>query len=113
MSFGVTGLFFVLGYGDHQDLHVLTHAFPTRRAPDLLPSKPARVVVPRDGARRSAAVTCTACPGLDPGSSRATSCWCAPGMCASNTSRASGRSEESRVGKECVSTGRSRWSTYQ
>src|SRR3546814_12571472 len=26
--------------------------------------------------------------------------------------RAAGRSEESRVGKECVSTGRSRWSPY-
>src|SRR3546814_11678591 len=30
-------VFFVVfdGYGDHRDLHVLTHSFPTRRASDL------------------------------------------------------------------------------
>src|SRR3546814_21046152 len=28
-------LFFVECYGDHRDLHVLTHSFPTRRASDL------------------------------------------------------------------------------
>src|SRR3546814_9801174 len=27
--------FFVLGYCDHRDLHVLTHSFPTRRSSDL------------------------------------------------------------------------------
>src|SRR3546814_3797464 len=27
--------FFFLVYGDHQDLHVLTHSFPTRRSSDL------------------------------------------------------------------------------
>src|SRR3546814_12949448 len=27
--------FFFYGYGDHRDLHVLTHSFPTRRASDL------------------------------------------------------------------------------
>src|SRR3546814_5217719 len=26
---------FFLWYGDHQDLHVLTHSFPTRRSSDL------------------------------------------------------------------------------
>src|SRR3546814_17390145 len=28
--------FFFKGYGDHRDLHVQTHAFPTRRFSDLL-----------------------------------------------------------------------------
>src|SRR3546814_641740 len=28
--------FFFDGYGDHRDLHVLTHSFPTRRSSDLL-----------------------------------------------------------------------------
>src|SRR3546814_15729238 len=27
--------FFCSGYGDHRDLHVLTHSFPTRRSSDL------------------------------------------------------------------------------
>src|SRR3546814_11024299 len=29
-------VFLFYGYGDHRDLHVLTHAFPTRRSSDLL-----------------------------------------------------------------------------
>src|SRR3546814_1577516 len=29
-------VFFFKGYGDHRDLHVLTHSFPTRRSSDLL-----------------------------------------------------------------------------
>src|SRR3546814_19237308 len=28
-------VFFFEGYGDHRDLHVLTHSFPTRRSSDL------------------------------------------------------------------------------
>src|SRR3546814_18435169 len=28
--------FFFEGYGDHRDLHVLTHSFPTRRSSDLI-----------------------------------------------------------------------------
>src|SRR3546814_18029381 len=31
---------FFYGYGDHRDLHVLTHAFPTRRSSDLAYSGP-------------------------------------------------------------------------
>src|SRR6059058_6376032 len=27
--------FFFEGYGDHRDLHVVTHSFPTRRSSDL------------------------------------------------------------------------------
>src|SRR3546814_1785850 len=30
-------MFFFYGYGDHRDLHVLTHSFPTRRSSDLKP----------------------------------------------------------------------------
>src|SRR3546814_7922950 len=29
-------LIFFLWYGDHRDLHVLTHSFPTRRSSDLI-----------------------------------------------------------------------------
>src|SRR3546814_255119 len=29
-------VFFFVCYGDHRDLHVLTHSFPTRRSSDLL-----------------------------------------------------------------------------
>src|SRR6056297_3867908 len=37
--------FFFKGYGDHRDLHVLTHSFPTRRSSDL--SRPRRKSRPR------------------------------------------------------------------
>src|SRR3546814_13424445 len=32
------------GYGDHRDLHVLTHSFPTRRSADLICIRPTGVV---------------------------------------------------------------------
>src|SRR3546814_9578001 len=32
-------LFFFECYGDHRDLHVLTHSFPTRRSSDLYPDR--------------------------------------------------------------------------
>src|SRR3546814_1635689 len=35
MSVVLFMFFFVEGYGDHRDLHVLTHSFPTRRSSDL------------------------------------------------------------------------------
>src|SRR3546814_7465728 len=35
-------MFFFEGYGDHRDLHVLTHSFPTRRSSDLLPREAGR-----------------------------------------------------------------------
>src|SRR3546814_1844118 len=34
--------FFFYCSGDHRDLHVLTHSFPTRRSSDLLPRPPHR-----------------------------------------------------------------------
>src|SRR3546814_16964997 len=33
-------VFFFEVYGDHRDLHVLTHSFPTRRSSDLLRRNP-------------------------------------------------------------------------
>src|SRR3546814_11008607 len=33
--------FFFKCYGDHRDLHLLTHAFPTRRSSDLMLDLPA------------------------------------------------------------------------
>src|SRR3546814_19734857 len=33
-------LCFFVCYGDHRDLHVLTHSFPTRRSSDLLDQQP-------------------------------------------------------------------------
>src|SRR3546814_5274107 len=41
--------FFFYGYGDHRDLHVLTHSCPTRRAADLS-ARPGKA---RAGSRRS------------------------------------------------------------
>src|SRR3546814_18407141 len=35
---------FFLRYGDHRDLHVLTHSFPTRRTSDLLTYTDIRLV---------------------------------------------------------------------
>src|SRR3546814_11862846 len=32
----IYSIFFFSLYGDHRDLHVLTHSFPTRRSSDLL-----------------------------------------------------------------------------
>src|SRR3546814_14576016 len=40
MSAGV--MFFFEGYGNHRDLHVLTHSFPTRRSSDLVEQQAVR-----------------------------------------------------------------------
>src|SRR3546814_3709017 len=46
-------IFFCLCYGDHRDLHVLTHSFPTRRASDRsVPDGRARTRVLPDAASR-------------------------------------------------------------
>src|SRR3546814_1984798 len=64
----VAGTFVFYGYGDHRDLHVLTHSFPPRRSSDLLPqcSAPARSA--QDGAiragRNAAAITASQLPYL-------------------------------------------------
>src|SRR3546814_15768463 len=39
---------FFEGYGDHRDLHVLTHSFPTRRSSDLFLNNPIIAVAPPD-----------------------------------------------------------------
>src|SRR3546814_13862804 len=88
----LTCLFFSC-YGDHRDLHVLTHSFPTRRSSDLIPLSDtsalrlttARYYTPSGRSVQEGGVT----PDIP-----------VP------------RSEERRVGKECVSTCRSRWSPY-
>src|SRR3546814_9014987 len=50
----------------------------------------------------------------DPVSAAIFAMWPIPSICSSKTTmvRPSARSEERRVGKECVSTCRSRWSPY-
>src|SRR3546814_4542775 len=43
IRYNVTCMFFAFFfkvYGDHRDLHVLTHSFPTRRSSDLAPPAP-------------------------------------------------------------------------
>src|SRR3546814_19115147 len=37
-------VFFFYGYGDHRDLHLLTHSFPTRLSSDLLSAYLARLI---------------------------------------------------------------------
>src|SRR3546814_15939866 len=39
-------LLFFECYGDHRDLHVLTHSFPTRRSSDLSPHRNAPTAMP-------------------------------------------------------------------
>src|SRR3546814_18130324 len=49
-SIGVL-LFFFYGYGDHRDLHVLTHSFPTRRSSDL-PGRTVQILIIRQRGHR-------------------------------------------------------------
>src|SRR3546814_19602533 len=48
INYSYTNLLFVFfeGYGDHRDLHVLTHSFPTRRSSDLAPISEAETPPP-------------------------------------------------------------------
>src|SRR3546814_9466455 len=39
-------MFFFYRYGDHRDLHVLTHSFPTRRSSDLIDTMPRAMAAP-------------------------------------------------------------------
>src|SRR3546814_1988438 len=48
-------VYFFEGYGDHLDLHVLTHSFPTRRSSDLATTS-ARIVDSPSAANRHSAV---------------------------------------------------------
>src|SRR3546814_15289101 len=117
----VLGFFFELD-GDHRDLPVLTHSFPTRRSSDL----PAMEEAPSE----EVPVACA----LPPGDFNQRLAWIAAlnrtallrtqredrrllltydrsqaGLVHEMVDR---RSEERRVGKECVSTCRSRWAPY-
>src|SRR3546814_10999793 len=119
-------LFFFLVYGDPRDLHVLTHSFPSRRSSDL-PCKPpiaadytARTKFCPNGSLYRSAVNVWR-PGLVPMNPSLPLCVRYSGTNTSLTTislepvplRPITRSEERRVGKECVSTCRSRWSPYQ
>src|SRR3546814_14485644 len=103
------------GYGDHRDLHVLTHSFPTRRSSDLSAHGTART-------RRFAQALMygVGLGGLDgaawpsktvgPDGRRTWFHW--PGFGQQRARRRSHRSEERRVGEEWVRTLRSRWAPY-
>src|SRR3546814_20622937 len=123
-------LFFFTRYGDHRDLHVLTRSFPTRRSSeigagsgmirrlafaglalfaatqvsgeDMIPPDLAAEVNPFIGTTNGGNVYpgATMPFGMVAFSPEATPL---PGR---------SRSEERRVGKECVSTCRSRWAPY-
>src|SRR3546814_12775780 len=60
-------LFFFSCYGDHRDLHVLTHSFPTRRSSDLPPPRAAACRRPRSAGRHRCAAP-TAAPRTTPNS---------------------------------------------
>src|SRR3546814_2979772 len=51
MMLGVFFIFFFSWYGDHRDLHVLTHSFPTRRSSDLCRDPDGRQAHRRSAAR--------------------------------------------------------------
>src|SRR3546814_12530126 len=91
-------VFFFECYGDHRDLHVLTHSFPTRRSSDLPGSAGAQQPDRRPNLNLGDAVVTGFSGTLAPDPTR--------------PHPASKRTEERRVGKECVSTCRSRWSPY-
>src|SRR3546814_14834831 len=114
-------LVFVHGSGDHQDLLVLPHAIPTRRPPDLSrPLAPPAAARARPFSRarsfrgelRSSAFVTNDVPRL-----AAKAAWLFEPLKSSDAGSCSGgdaclRSEERRVGKECVSTCRSRGAPY-
>src|SRR3546814_18377048 len=99
-------------YGDHRDLHVLTHSFPTRRSAELIldaekgdivtnhhvAADADEIVVVLSDRRELKATLLGTDPELD--------------IAVLKVEPKDLRSEERRVGKECVSTCRSRWSPY-
>src|SRR3546814_19221731 len=119
-------MLFFEGHGVHPERHVLTHSFPTRRSSDLESRssaihvgsrKPAYDIDIRRNRIRGAMENGIATGFFDPAG-------VADGIvmglrivgneivgCVSETI-APRSSEERRVGKECVSTCRSRWSPY-
>src|SRR3546814_17720338 len=103
-------LFFFYRYGDHRDLHVLTHSFPTRRSSDLPYAAHFFQAIAAEHRRIAIA---------EPVSSYFSGNGGDTVFCSLNSaapfadSLLASRSEERRVGKECVSTCRSRWSPDQ
>src|SRR3546814_19101069 len=116
--------FFFEEYGDHRDLHVLTHSFPTRRSSDLVAivinlhvCLPYSSSVTPDLIRGPAKRRWKAGPRIKSGVTTVeTQCVNskAPPTRGRWRRRRCGRprprSEERRIGKECVITCRSRWS---
>src|SRR3546814_19384925 len=138
-------MFFFYLYCYHRDLHVLTHAFPTRRSSDLLPALPPLALA----FAKASAVAVLPSPNLFLGFAFASmanvrtranaevlinSPLIITGLLVRSTPAAEAndptagigylsniaqlpssrlrRSEERRVGKECVSKCSSRWSPY-
>src|SRR3546814_17166699 len=104
-------------YGDNRDRHVLTHSFPSRRASELIGLTPPgdvhiRAHHPQRMSVRGALDDLRALADPQP----AAGCRPQPVFLFEMLRRAvhvmPERSEERRVGKECVSTCRSRWSPY-
>src|SRR3546814_15714273 len=88
-------------YGDHRDLHVLTHSCPTRLSADLRGGLQHIATTRLDPVREDEHDTDHADEQRDRDAHLDELLTCRHG-----------RSEERRVGKECVSTCRSRWSPY-
>src|SRR3546814_12052049 len=128
-------LFFFYGYGDNRELHVLTHSVPTRRSSDPCPDVGTGTVRRlRPWSLQQGGSIAAACHHLLKHETRTPSSRTAkpvPGpaclaefvarffrscsvasLAAYRWSSVLRRSEERRVGKECVGTGRSRWSPY-
>src|SRR3546814_11969544 len=132
-------MFFFLRYGDHRDLHVLTHSFPTRRSSDLTSwqtrarntgIRPLRISTfcilmasPWPGSIYAAipiigTTGCAVAAGQRPPSAGACACWKIPAWMHATRTRFGfpitivWRSEERRVGKGVVSTCRFRGAPY-
>src|SRR3546814_18134242 len=113
---------FLCLYCRRRNLHVLTHSFPTRRSSYLIPSKCAVSVC----SIFIASSVSSLCPLVTASPADTSTAMILPGigdriapspatLPAAPTARHGDncqRSEERRVGKECVSTCRSRWSPY-
>src|SRR3546814_11561893 len=136
---GNVDIFFVECNGDHRDLHVLTHSFPTRRSSDLtgVATRPvdletyrrslaqkntrsAQVMLPVFQGARGTRTRIAYGEGEDERVLRAIQDALDDGIVSPVIvarrrilkERLPARSDERRVGNECVSKCRSRWSQY-
>src|SRR3546814_19639850 len=104
--------------GDHRDLHVLTHSFPTRRSSDLAARAKADAYAAAANLRvtRVLAISDGGQGGYMPQMADMEARIAAPPtvvpQAAPPVMAGTNRSEERRVGKERGSTCRSRWAPY-